>query len=133
MKASIQDTGALAGVSPAALSAYARSFGWVRTEDYGDHSDVYSGEGLPEVVLPRTRLLGDYASVVSRLIEVFSGAIQTDTLAIYRDLLTADRDVIRVRAPSNPCLHRLVAIIRRCSPHCAAQATPARRRIHPER
>ena len=100
MKASIQDTGALAGVSPAALSAYARSFGWVRTEDYGDHSDVYSGEGLPEVVLPRTRLLGDYASVVSRLIEVFSGAIQTDTLAIYRDLLTADRDVIRVRAPS---------------------------------
>ena len=97
MKARIWDTDALAAVSPAALSAYARGVGWARTESYGDHSDVYAAEELPEVILPRTQRLGDYANVVSRLIEIFARAAETDELSLYRDLVTADRDVIRVR------------------------------------
>ena len=100
MKASIKDTDALFGVSPAALSAYARDAGWVRSEDYGDHSDIYVGQGLPELILPRTQRLGDYASVVSRLIEEFSNVAAADTLSVYRDLVMADRDVVRVRAPT---------------------------------
>lgn len=98
MKASIRDKDALTAVSPAALAAYARAAGWSRTEDYGDHSDVYASEGAPEIVIPRSQRLGDYASVVSRLIEIFAQAAGMDTLSLYRDLVTADCDVVRVRA-----------------------------------
>lgn len=98
MKASIQDKEALAAISPAALSAYARAAGWVKGEAYGDHSDVYAREGAPEIVVPRIESLGDYPNVVSRLIEIFAEAAGTDALSLYRDLVVADRDVVRVRA-----------------------------------
>ena len=101
MKATVRDTEALKAVSPAALSAYARAAGWSKVETYGDHSDVYAARGRPEIILPRTERLGDYADVVSRLIQIFADAAEIDELSLYRDLVTADRDVIRVRAAEN--------------------------------
>lgn len=101
MKVDIRDREALIAVSPAALSAYARGVGWIKGEPYGDHSDVYDAEGLPEIILPRTQCLGDYAHVVSQLIEIFARVAEVDELALYRDLVTADYDVIRVRAGGN--------------------------------
>ena len=97
MRGSIRDKEALMEISPAALSAYARAAGWRRTESYGNHSDVYSAEERPEIILPRTQRLGDYAGIVSQLIEIFATAAQKDETALYRDLVTSDRDVIRVR------------------------------------
>ena len=99
MRATIRDTEALKAVSPAALSAYARAAGWKKTgEIYREHSDVYVARDRPEILVPRTERLGDYADVVGRLIEIFARAAETDELSLYRDLVTADRDVIRVRA-----------------------------------
>ena len=98
MKVSIRDTGALLAVSPAALSAYARVAGWSRQEPYRVHSDVYAGRDLPEIIIPRSEHLGDYASVVATLLETFAVVADQDVLTVYRDLVTADRDVIRVRA-----------------------------------
>ena len=98
MKVSIQDKKALQAVSPAALSAYARSAGWTKVDTYGKHSDVFTGDGLPEIILPRTARLGDYARVVSMIIKIFAKVIDADELAIYRDLGMADRDAVRVRA-----------------------------------
>ena len=98
MKVNIQDKKALLEVSPAALSAYARTFGWTKVDTYGEHSDVFTGEELPEIILPRTAHLGDYARVVSMVIEIFAKVADVDELAIYRDLVIADRDVVRVRA-----------------------------------
>ena len=97
MRVDIRDAGALQVISPAALSAYARSAGWRKIEDYGAHSDVYAAEEMPEVILPRTERLGDYASVVSRLITIFAEAAGRDELSLYRDLVTADSDVVRAR------------------------------------
>ena len=97
MKAIIRDIDALTAVSPAALAAYARETGWCKTEMYGDHSDIYALEGSPEIILPRHKHLGDYARLVSRLIEIFAKTAETDELSLYRDLVTADRDVIRIR------------------------------------
>ena len=97
MRASIRDAKALIEVSPGALAAYARTSGWKKADIYGDHSDVYTSAELPEIILPRHQHLGDYASVVSRLIEIFARVAETDELSLYRDLVTADRDVIRVR------------------------------------
>ena len=98
MKLGIHDRDALLAVSPAALSVYARVAGWRRLEPYGVHSDVYEGTGLPEIIIPRTEHLGDYASVVATLVETFAEVAEQDALTTYRDLVTADRDVIRIRA-----------------------------------
>ena len=98
MKAIIRDKGALFAVSPASLSAYASAAGWARIEAYGDYSDIYFADGLPEIVLPRTHDIGDYAEVVSQLIKIFAHVANMDELSIYRDLVVSDRDMIRVRA-----------------------------------
>ena len=97
MSVDIRDRNALRAVSPAALSAYARAAGWRKVESYGDHSDVYTADERPEVIVPRTERLGDYPRVVSQLIEIFAKVARRDELALYRDLVTADRDVVRVR------------------------------------
>jgi len=52
---------------------------------------------MPEVILPRTQRLGDYARIVSQLIKIFAKIAERDELSLYRDLVTADRDVVRVR------------------------------------
>lgn len=98
MKAQILDAEALRAISPAALAAFARGEGWSKTEVYGSHADVYAGADRPEIILPRTDRLADYASAVSRLIDVFAQVTERDELATYRDLIGADRDVVRVRA-----------------------------------
>lgn len=97
MIAQIHDVKALGKVSPAALAAHARHSGWTKIEPYGDHADVYAGPELPEIILPRHQRLGDYTSVVSKLIEVFARATDTSEPSLYRDLVTADRDLIRLR------------------------------------
>ncbi len=83
-------------VSPTALSAYARSMGWAKAEQYGSHSDVYAAKGLPDLLLPRTQNLADYPSIVMRLMSEFSEMSNTTRDSIYRDLVTADRDVMRL-------------------------------------
>ena len=98
MRVDIRDHDALQAVSPEGLAAYARAAGWARVESYGAHSDVYAAERLPEIILPRTQLLGDYAGVVARLIEIFAEVAERDELSLYRDLVTANRDVVRIRA-----------------------------------
>lgn len=98
MKAQILDTEALRAISPAALSAFARAEGWAKVDVFGTHADVYSGTDRPEIILPRTDRLADYPSAVSRLIDVFAKIIERDELTTYRDLVGADRDVVRVRA-----------------------------------
>ena len=99
MKVDIRDRDALRAISPDALSAYARAAGWSKTDErYGAHSDVYAAEGLPEIIVPRTQRLGDYASVVAQLIEIFSKVARRDEFALYHDLVNANCDVVRVRA-----------------------------------
>ena len=98
MRVDIRDRDALQAVSPEGLAAYAKGAGWAKVESYGAHSDVYAAEQLPEIILPRTQLLGDYASVVARLIEIFAEVSERDELALYRDLVTANRDFVRVQA-----------------------------------
>ena len=94
----VHEADALRAISPASFSAYARCKGWEKAERYGDYSDVYAAAGLPEIVLPRTRRLADYADVASRLVRIFAREAGADELELLRELTTADRDAIRVRA-----------------------------------
>ena len=98
MKVGMNDGEALNAISPAALAAYARTAGWTKVETFGDHSDVYSAPRLPEIIVPRTQRLGDYSHIVSQLIEIFAAVADVGETTLYRDLVTSDRDVIRVRA-----------------------------------
>ena len=91
------DQAALTTVSPASLAAYARSTGWAKAEPYGEHSDVYAAKDLPEIIIPRTQRLGDYASVVRTLLDVFASVESRPAMHLYRDLVTGDRDAVRVR------------------------------------
>ena len=88
---------ALRAISPAAIAAYARVEGWEKSEAYGAHADVYVAHGKPEIILPRTDRLADYAAAVSRLIGVFSKQSGLDEIAVYKELVGADRDVVRIR------------------------------------
>ena len=92
---------AIRAISPAALAAYARLNGWKKAESYGRHSDVYVGTNLPEVVLPRTPRLADYANVVSRLAQIFAEVSEMDELELLQELTLADHDAIRVCAPGD--------------------------------
>ncbi|MXX95920.1 MAG: hypothetical protein F4039_04980 [Gammaproteobacteria bacterium] len=97
MKVSIQDTDALRTISPSALDAYARSAGWEAGDSFRKHSTIFTGDNLPEVIIPRTARLGDYASVVSTLIKIFADIAEQSESAVFRILSEADRDVVRIR------------------------------------
>ena len=98
MNVRLHDVDSLRAVSPASLSAYARLNGWEKAEPYGAHSDVYAAAGLPEIVLPRTQRIGDYAEVAARLVRTFAQTADVDEADLLRELRTADRDAIRIRA-----------------------------------
>ena len=91
----------LRAISPASLSAYARLSGWEKAEPYGAHSDVYAAPNLPEVILPRTQRLADYADVAAKLIQIFARAADMDESELLRELTIADRDAIRMQASGN--------------------------------
>ena len=96
MQVKILDQEALKAVSPASLVAYARAAGWRKAEEYGKFSDVYVATDFPELIIPRTRRLGDYAYIVSQVLDVFASATDADEISLYRDLVAADRDIIRL-------------------------------------
>src|ERR1700730_5246742 len=105
MKATIEDRDALAAVSPSALSAYVRAEGWSSVEKFGEHSDVFVRDKHPELILPGIDTLGDYPDVVSNIIRLLARSENRDEMQVYKDLVVADRDVIRVRASEavGPC------------------------------
>ena len=113
MSVRLHDANSLRAVSPASLSAYARLNGWEKTEPYGAHSDVYAAVGLPEVILPRTQRIGDYAEVTARLIRTFAQTAAVDESDLLRELRTADRDAIRIHASCDDAVtidHGLILI-----------------------
>ena len=97
MSVDIRNYNALQALSPAALSAYARTSGWEKGERFGDHSDVYFKDDRLEVIIPRTERLGDYARIVAQIIRIFAEASGRDELSLYRALVTSDRDVVQFR------------------------------------
>ena len=65
----------LRDISPSALSSYVRSEGWSKSGTYWEYSDIYSGEGKPDIIVPRTDVTDDYAVIVSDLISKFAEAL----------------------------------------------------------
>lgn len=98
MNAMKLDPKALQAITPSALSAYARSSGWTSVRPIGDFSNLFAGESHPEILVPNTNAVDDYASVVANLIEIFAEHQRRPLYELYRELIDADNDVVRVRA-----------------------------------
>ena len=86
----------LARISPASLSAFACSAGWEKGDEYRHVAYVYSGDRMPDILVPKIRDIGDYTMAVSDLITTFAVQSGREESAVYYDLAVADRDVIRV-------------------------------------
>jgi hypothetical protein len=99
MKATLNDWEALSAISTASIHAYLKSQDWTRFRDFGDRGVVYGLRDNYEVFAPGSPQLADYAESVSRVISTLAKAEDRDELAVYRDLSSADRDLIRFRAP----------------------------------
>lgn len=99
MRATLNDSDALSAISTASVHAYLKSQRWERFKDFGDRGVVYGLNDSFEVFAPGSSQLADYAESVSRVISVLAQSEERDELSIYRDLASADRDLIRFRAP----------------------------------
>lgn len=127
-------------ISPASLTAYARSRGWRQAEPYGKTSDVYVHPKQHDLILPRKSGIRDYARVVAGTIEDLAEIEGSDVLTVYRRLQKADRDEIRVRgAPARagyePTVRDAAALIggsRAIFLAAACQAGRARAVLRPE-
>ena len=97
MRSGVLTRDALLAVSPTALSICACAAGWKRHDTYRVHSNIYIGEDRPEIIVPRTDHLGDYASVVADLIKTFAEVGRQDETGVYNSLVATDRDVVRLR------------------------------------
>lgn len=99
MKAQITDQEALVAISTMAIHSYLKGQGWVREVDLGDRGVVYTDSKGKELFAPGSSHLRDYARSVSALVATVAESEDRDELAVYRDLVSADRDLIRFRAP----------------------------------
>lgn len=99
MKAQITDRDALRAVSPLMMTAYARAAGWIPVGRYRQHSEIYEHVDAPELIIPGTERLLDYADAVAAFVQVIAIAEARDELEVYRDLVSSDRDLVRLRAP----------------------------------
>lgn len=90
----------LSAISPDILKMYAVAAGWKKVGEYGKHCDIYDADGKPEIMIPRTDQLIDYARGVAELISFIARSAGTDEMSIYRDLTYARCDVIRSRVKS---------------------------------
>ncbi len=98
MKAIITDWDALSSISTLSIHAYLKSQQWRRGDDLGDRGVIYFAHDGNEVFAPGSDRLGDYPQAVSAMIESVARVEERDELSVYRDLVVADRDLIRFRA-----------------------------------
>lgn len=100
MNVVIRDKNALAALRPTDVALYLRSRAWESRLLVSGHSSVWSlsagGEAF-EVVLPSSTDLRDYALRLGELLNVLAVVEDRSQEQIYRDLLTASADVLRIR------------------------------------
>ncbi len=100
MRTALFDEKELRSISPDILAAYAAAAGWKIVGEYGSHCDLYGAADKPEIIIPRTNQLVDYASGVAELIQYFTAVAEKDAQSVFLDLTYARCDVIRARVES---------------------------------
>ena len=101
MDVQITDSAALRQVSPAALSAYLETQGWVRQETWRNRMVVWSrahNEQVNELLAPLREQSDAYAVRISEVVALLGQLEERSQLDVYYDLMGAGADVIRLRS-----------------------------------
>lgn len=98
MKVDITDVQAISALSPAALTAYLRARGWTAVESDAAFAvfERLAGETRIGVDVPLRSSSGDYARRVAELLHNLELVEGRSQLEIYRDVLHANQDVVRL-------------------------------------
>ncbi len=98
MRVDITDRRALSALSPTAVAAYLRARGWSAVES--DHSfavfERLEGEETVGLEVPLRTSAGDYERRLAELIHNLELIERRSQLDIYRDLIHANQDVVRL-------------------------------------
>ena len=88
LKIKIADKEALLKITCDNLESYADSLGYVRGEKWGDWSYIWNHKNKkkPELLIPTTEGLGDHASTVNKLIDIFSKIRKLPQQAVWLEL-----------------------------------------------
>lgn len=101
MKTLIVDRDALMSITPLAIRSYIQAQNWKLVGRYHEYSDIFRNgvDHSPELVVPATEDLADYADVMQDILNILSDYEKRSQLSIYQDLMLCDSDLIRFRIP----------------------------------
>lgn len=100
MDVQITDSAELRGVSPAALSAYLDTQGWIRQTSWRDRIVVWSltnNEQVHEILAPLREQSDAYAVRISEAVALLAELEERSQLEVYYGLIGAGADVVRLR------------------------------------
>jgi hypothetical protein len=100
MRSTIFESSVLSAVAPLALHSYLSAQGWQKVAEFGNKGDVYSLGTAPEIVAPSSLIFADYPNIISQILSILSSVENRSEIAVLKDLLVSEVDLIRVRAPS---------------------------------
>ena len=93
----------LSTVSLDDLVKYIVDNGWVKTYAYGQNAYIYCKKDAPEILVPRSEDLRDYAEAVRDIFETFGWVAGEGKDSVRYDVKFPNRDVIYLRAqPPGP-------------------------------
>ena len=96
MKIQLNDSSALKELTPANLMAYLKSKQATFKGDFGTVASIWELNGK-QLLVPNSSSYIDYASAVSKILNILENIETRDQLAIYKDIHNSTFDIIRVR------------------------------------
>ena len=101
MKVTIRDQSVLNSLRPVDLIAYLRASGWSRETEIEQKASIWlklDMLGQPDVVVPLRRDAADFALRISEVLGTLESVEQRSQEDIFKDLLTASSDLVRIRS-----------------------------------
>lgn len=85
----------------AELITYVEKEGWSRQEAFGNVAFVYGAMNKPELILPKTKQVEDYASVILETAEILAKYRNISLSRVLDEIAETDSDVIRINVKSD--------------------------------
>ena len=101
MQVDIHDRAALSAIPAPSLLAYLKAADWESGGDWGDRAILYTKQHQGrqwDILVPLKDTVADFAQNMAESIQILSVVEQRSQLDVYRDLLAAGTDVIRLSA-----------------------------------
>lgn len=100
MKTDIRDVETFEALEPTPIKEYLRAHDWAKVNDIGEQGEIWSPTDSAEdnqVLLPLDRSMADYGIRIGELVRTIASTENRGQLAIVRDILSSNSDLIRIR------------------------------------